>query len=70
MDGFNYDMNQFHDASASETPQVFTSYGPDGHPLPPTFAPGPYFNGDLGDLGDGGDENDPKRRRIARVCLH
>lgn len=63
MDGFDYDMNQFHDTHPSDPPQIFTAYGPDGHPVPHGFATGPYFAGEIGD----GDENDPKRRRIARV---
>lgn len=62
-DGFNYDLNQFPDSTASEPPQVFGAYDVNGQPIAPSLPPGNYF----GDLGDGIDENDPKRRRIARV---
>ena len=60
--GMGYDMPQL----ANQPPQIFGAYNSDGSPIPPVLN-GQVFS----DPSDGGyeDLNDPKRRRIARVCV-
>ena len=64
LDGFQYDLNQYQNPSSGDG-AIFGNFDTGAQALPGSMAGNNYF----GDLGDSVDENDPKRRRIARVCI-
>lgn len=84
MNGFNYDVNQFANQASGDN-SIFPGYDSQnnplstgisidaqGNPIPPSLQLDSNGNPVSIDTYFGeldGDENDPKRRRIARVCL-
>ena len=51
--------------------RAYSSFSTDGSPLPASAIPAGLFADDLAafDLGEASEHGDPKRRRIARVCV-